>query len=70
MKVTALLEDSLVQELLLLTGGKNITDSLRIALKDWIRREKLKNLAKKIHDNPLTMAADTSAEYIRNLNRK
>jgi hypothetical protein len=70
MKVTALLEDNLIQELLALTGGKNITESLRIALKDWVRKEKLKRLAYEIQKEPLSLAADASAEYIRSLNRK
>ena len=70
MKVTALLEDNLIQDLIALTGGKNITESLRIALKDWIRKEKLKNIANDIKQNPLSLAADTKASYIRDLNRK
>lgn len=70
MKVTALLDDNIIKELLALTGGKNITDSLKIALKDWIRKEKLKKLAKDIMDQPLEFKPDFDAEINRDLNRQ
>ncbi len=70
MKVTALLDDNLIQELIALTGGKNITDSLRIAIKDWIRKEKLKRVADEIVKNPFEFTNDFSAEDVRDINRK
>lgn len=69
MKVTALLDDNLIQELIALTGGKNITDSLRIAIKDWIRREKLKRVADDIVKKPFEFNDEFSAEDIRDINR-
>ena len=42
MKVTALIPDELVQEVRELTQGKNITESLTIALNQWVDNQKLK----------------------------
>lgn len=42
MKVTALIPDELVQEVRELTQGKNITESLTIALNQWVHNQKLK----------------------------
>ncbi|HEY4656755.1 MAG TPA: type II toxin-antitoxin system VapB family antitoxin, partial [Cyclobacteriaceae bacterium] len=42
MKVTALLPEDLIQEVRKASGGKNITESIRIALEDYIARQRLK----------------------------
>jgi hypothetical protein len=42
MKVTALIPDELVEEVKHLTQGKNITDSLTIALNEWVESQKTK----------------------------
>lgn len=42
MKVTALIPDELVQEVRELTQGKNITESLTIALNQWVDNQKTK----------------------------
>lgn len=42
MKVTALIPDELVEEVKHLTQGKNITDSLIIALNEWVESQKTK----------------------------
>jgi hypothetical protein len=42
MKVTVLLPDDLIKNVQELTHGKNITDSLLIALKEWSSVQKLK----------------------------
>ena len=42
MKVTALIPDELIKEVMELTGGKNITESVIIALKDYIANKKNK----------------------------
>jgi len=41
-KVTALIPDELVEEVKHLTQGKNITDSLIIALNEWVESQKTK----------------------------
>ena len=64
-----MLDDQMIQELLALSGGKNITDSLRIAIKDWIRKEKLRRLADSISKHPLDFNESFTAEEIRNSNR-
>ncbi len=42
MKVTALIPDELVNEVKYLTQGKNITESLTIALNEWVENQKSK----------------------------
>lgn len=70
MKVTALIPDELVEEVKKLAKGKNLTDSLIIALKEWTASKKIKKLNKKLAKNPLSFHADFSAEDVRKLNRK
>lgn len=70
MKVTALIPDSLVGEVKRLTKGKNITDSLIIALQEWIAIQKLKGISAKVKRKPLKFSPGFSAEKIRTLNRK
>jgi hypothetical protein len=69
MKVTALIPDELVKEVKELTSGKNLTESLITALRDWTRIQKLQSLRKKIKKTPLQFTRGFSAESIRNLNR-
>ena len=70
MKVTALIPDDIVDEVKNYSGGKNITDAITIALKDWLKIQKIKNLNIKIEKNPLNFTKNYSAEKVRNLNRK
>ena len=68
MKVTAILPDDLIQEVKDLSSGKNITDSLRIALEEWISLQKIKKLNNRIKQKPLDVDADPLE--IREINRK
>jgi hypothetical protein len=70
MKVTAILPDDLISDVKHLTGGKNITDSLEKALSEWIKIAKLKQLNKKLEQNPLTFSKEFTAERVRKLNRE
>ena len=70
MKVTALIPDEILDEVKNYSGGKNITDAITIALKDWLKIQKIKNLNTKIEENPLDFANNYCAEKVRNLNRK
>ena len=70
MKVTALIPDEIVDEVKNYSGGKNITDSITIALTEWLKIQKLKKLNSKIGQNPLNFDDKFNAEKIRNLSRK
>lgn len=70
MKVTALIPDSIVEDVKTYSGGKNITESLMIALTDWLKTQKLKALNTTLKERPLEFIRDYSAENIRNTNRK
>ena len=67
MKVTAILPDKLVSEVQQLSHGKNITESLKIALDEWIKIQNLKKLNKKIKNQPLKFKY--TAEELRETNR-
>jgi hypothetical protein len=69
MKVTALLPDDIVEEVKKISGGKNITESLLIALRDYISRQKIRKAILKIKDKPLLFKDGFSAEKVRTLNR-
>ena len=70
MKVTALIPDDLIAEVRDLTAGKTITDSLMIALKEWIALQKIKQTRHKIKARPLAFREDFSANKVRSLNRQ
>ncbi len=70
MKVTALIPDTIIDEVKKYSKGKNITDSLMIALEDWIALQKLKNLNSLVQETPLKFQNNFSAEKIRKLNQK
>lgn len=70
MKVTAIISDNLILELRKYAKGKNLTDSLTIALKEWLAAKRIKELIEIISDKPLEFLSGFSAEKIRNINRK
>lgn len=70
MKVTAILPDDLINEIKLYSKGKNITESLKIALRDWIALQKIKELNQEIRKRPLKFKKDFSADKVRSINRK
>ncbi|TRX60847.1 DUF2191 domain-containing protein [Fulvivirga sp. M361] len=70
MKVTALIPDDLVKEVMKLTEGKNITDSLIIALKSYVSGKKVEYLIDEVSKEPLQFN-EAFVEYgIRKINRK
>lgn len=69
MKVTALIPDELVKEVKEFASGKNLTESLITALREWTRIQKLRSLRKKVKKAPLRFTRGFSAESIRKLNR-
>ena len=68
MKVTAILPDELVDNVQIYTGGKNITDSLKTALNEWVKIAKIKKLNEELEKRPLKFKQ--TAKQIRELNRK
>ena len=69
MKVTALIPDNLIKEILELTGGKNITESVIIALKGYIANKKVTYLIDEVSKEPLQFNEDFTAYGIRKINR-
>ena len=69
MKVTALIPDDLVKEVIALTGGKNITESIIIALKGYIANKKVNYLIDEVSRDPLQFNEDFTAYGIRKINR-
>lgn len=67
-KITAMISNSLLNEVAKFTKAKNITDSLTSALEDWVRTQRLNKLFDRIRKKPLEFAY--SAEELRELNRK
>jgi hypothetical protein len=70
MKVTAIIPDQLVEDVKKASGGKNITDSLIVALREWIEMKRIKELNAKVAKRPLSFHEGHSAGSVRGLNRK
>ena len=69
-KVTALIDDDLVNNVVKLSKGKNITDSLYTALEYYVYRKKLEQLIEDVDSAPLQFQEGFTAEGIRELNRR
>jgi len=69
MKVTALIPDELVAEVRKLSGGKNITESLLIAIKFYIRTKNMEEAIKMVEEEPLQFREGFTAYGIRKINR-
>ncbi|MEM7550179.1 MAG: type II toxin-antitoxin system VapB family antitoxin [Bacteroidota bacterium] len=67
MKVTALISDDLIEEVMKISGGKNITESITIALKEYLSQKKINQLQKEVSKQSMVM--EEEAQYIRKLNR-
>lgn len=70
MKVTALINDDLINNVVKLSKGKNITDSLAIALEYFVYRKKIEQLIEDVDKEPLQFQEEFSAKGIRELNRR
>jgi hypothetical protein len=68
MKVTAIIQDELIEEIMAKTKAKNITESLKTALTEWLRMQKIKELNMQVAESPLDFKY--GAEEIRDINRK
>ena len=67
MKVTALISDELIEEAMELAQAKNITETLRIALQEFVSNQKLKAASKGIVAEPLEFY--WTADELREKNR-
>lgn len=70
MKVTALLPDQLVEEVKAHAKGQTLTESLTLALEEWLRLKKIAQLNKQVHQQPLEFSKGFSAASTRKLNRR
>jgi hypothetical protein len=69
MKVTAIISDELIKEVKELSRGKNITEAITIALKEWTAQQKIRQLNQAVRDNPLEFNDEFSAGDSRQINR-
>lgn len=69
MKVTANLPDKLIFDVKELTQGKNITDSIELALSEWTKLAKLKKLNLLVQKKPFSFSKGFSAATVRKLNQ-
>ncbi|MDR3343040.1 MAG: hypothetical protein LBT14_09710 [Treponema sp.] len=67
MKVTAIIEDTLVNNVKEFTHSSTITEAITIALKDWIDIYYIKELNKQLSKKPINI---NNGEKIRQINRK
>ncbi len=70
MKVTALLPDQLISEIKTYAKGKTLTESLTIALEEWLQLKKIVMLNKQVQNKPLEFQKDFNATTVRNLSRR
>ena len=70
MKITVLIPEDIISATKKYSGGKNITESLLIALNDYIDRQRIKKSIIKLKGRPLSFSKDYTAQRVRSLNRK
>ena len=70
MKVTAIIPDDIINDVQDFTQGKNITDSLVKALKDWLYTKRLEKLNKELSNKPVKFDDGFSADGIRKLSNR
>ena len=70
MKVTAILPDKLISEVRQRSRGKNITESLLIALTEWVQLQRVHRLNLEVREKPLEFKSGYSAGTTRSVNRR
>ena len=68
MKVTAIIDDAIIKDAMKYSKASNVTETLKVALNEYVRLQKLKALSRMIKEEPVQF--NLSAEEIRNLNRE
>jgi len=66
MKVTAIIADDLVNNVKTYTRSSTVTEAITIALKDWVDIFNIRELNKKIIQNPISI---DNGHQIREINR-
>ncbi len=69
MKATAIIPDSIVEDVKKLTGARNITESFIVALEEWVALKRMHNLNDRIREAPLEFKTGYSAAKARAGNR-
>jgi hypothetical protein len=70
MKVTANVPDTLMDEVRHFAGKGTVTESLIVALKEWIALKRIKELNKEVQQTPMEFREGYSATAVRELNRQ
>lgn len=68
MKVTAIIDDKTIKDAMKYSKATTVTETLKVALNEYIRIQKLKDLGRLVKKQPIYF--EFSAEEIRNLNRE
>lgn len=68
MKVTAIIDDTIIKDAMKYSRASTVTETLKVALNEYVRLQKLRSLSKMIKKEPVQF--NRSAEEIRNLNRE
>jgi hypothetical protein len=68
MKVTAIISDEMIEEAMKYSQAKTITETLKIALEEYIAMQKIKELSGSVLNEPLQF--DYSAKQLRRKNRE
>lgn len=68
MKVTAIIDENVIKDAMKYSKASTITETLKVALNEYIRLQKLKELGTLVKDKPIQF--QYSADEIRNLNRQ
>lgn len=66
MKVTAIIPDHLIEEAMKYAETKTITDTLKVALNEYIALQKIKELSTNVLQEPLEF--EYSSKYLRDRN--
>lgn len=64
------MDEQLIDSVRVFSGGKNTTESLIIALTDWLRIQKIKQLNQELEKKPLEFTKTFSAAKVRKQNRR
>ncbi len=70
MKVTGSLPDQLIEEVRAHAKGQTLTESLTLALEDWLRLKKISCLNEQVQRQPLEFSKNFSAGRTRALKQR
>ena len=65
MKVTAIIPDEIMDDVQKYSGGQNITESITMALKEWLYVKRIKSLNEEVARNPICFGDAFSTDEIR-----